>query len=152
MRTGPLCQGPWVNTAADWDLQHSLADEKEGHKAFYSLPAFQSAQSLRCLPKSHVVYSSMWPRCASAKFSTQAECNHVLVRGSYQQRRKEGEKNILAAAQETSHYTKGNVFTAQLPMVTFYVKGCTSSIAAHFLNHSQRKKPAVRSVSVKTTG
>lgn len=99
--TGPLCQGPWVNTAADWDLQQSLAEEKERSSEdllYYSLPAFQSSKSLCCLPKSHVVYSSMW-LVRLPSFQTLAGCNHVLVRGSYQQQRKEEEK-LLAATQE----------------------------------------------------
>ena len=66
MLTGPLCQGPWVNTAADWDVQRSLAVEKDMKVV---QEAFLPAQSSRCLPKSYVVYASMWPSCVSAKFS-----------------------------------------------------------------------------------
>lgn len=78
----------------------------------------------------------------------------MLVRGSYQQRRKEEKekKKALAAAQETSHYTESNVFTAQLPTLTFYIQDCTSSKAAHFLNDNHHKKPTVSSMSIKATG
>lgn len=52
---------------------------------------------------------------------------------------------LLAAAQETTHYAKSSVFTAQLPTFTLSVQGCTC------LNHSPHKKAGVSGVSVKAT-
>lgn len=60
--TGPLCQGPWVNTPPRrrWKRYRRLSFP-------WSLPAFPSAQSSRRLPK------LMWPCCSAAK-SSNAGC------------------------------------------------------------------------------
>lgn len=87
--------------------------------------------------------------CLSAKSSNTSRAQSCACKRELPAEEERRNKKLLAAAQETSHYTKSDVFTAQLPAFTFFIQGCTSSRAAHFLNHSHYKKPTVSAASVK---